>query len=276
MVWGTRMTLESINHRQNCFATLTYRDDTMPTTPAGLPTLTPNDLRLWLYKFRKAIKPTLIRFYAAGEYSPKERPHYHIVIFGFPGCAYGKSRYADGRTINCCYSCDLIRDTWQKGIIECEPFAPGHAKYVSGYVMKKMTAKTDKRLNGRHPEFSRQSNRPGIGANAVSGLAPTARARIESGAANDVPTAVRINGKISALGRYLRQQLRKELGGDGKAPQHVIDQMEAEMLPLLAASRIDPDNITLKQQIVARARGEIASLKARADIHNNRKRNRTL
>lgn len=271
------MTLESTCHLQNCFVTLTYRDEMLSySIQARAPTLIPNDLKLWLYRFRKAIKPTQIRFYAAGEYSPNERPHYHLVIFGYPGCAYGKSRYADGRTIDCCASCDLIRDTWGKGIIQTEPFSPGHAKYVSGYVMKKMTHKTDIRLNGREPEFSRQSNRPGIGAPAVPGLLPTARDRLKSGVADDVPTAVRIAGKISPLGRYIRRQIRIQLGGDGNAPEHIVKQMEAEMLPLLAASRVDPENITLKKQIIARCRGEVASLKARQDINNNRKRNRSL
>lgn len=276
MQWKTRLTLEATAHPQNSFVTLTYRDP--PVTPQGLPTLTPRDLKLWLKRLRKAISPLQIRFYAAGEYGDvHQRPHYHALLFGYPGCAYGNSRYRDGRTIDCCASCDLIRDTWGHGIVECQPMAPEHAAYVVGYVMKKMTSKDDKRLNGRYPEFSRMSlKNGGIGINAVAGIVPTARARLEAGVANDVPTAVRINGKISPLGRYLRQQIRKALGGDGKAPQEVVAQMEAEMLPLLAAARADPENITLKKQIVARCRGEVASLKARMEINNSRKRNHSL
>lgn len=275
MVWKTRLTLEAIAHPHSSFVTLTYRDP--PKTPQGLPTLTPADLSNWLKRLRKAISPSLIRFYAAGEYGDRlQRPHYHAILFGYRGCSYGKSRYSDGRTIDCCASCDLIRDTWQHGIVECQPMAAEHAAYIVGYVMKKMTHKEDTRLNGRHPEFARQSLRPGLGRNAVPGLVDVSRARLLAGTANDVPTAVRIQGKISPLGRYIRTQLRKELGGDGKAPQEVIDQMEAEMLPLLAASRADPENITLKKQLVAKARGEIASLKAKMEIFNTRKRNSSL
>lgn len=277
LVWKTRLTLESQAHSQISFATLTYRDDALVySIQARAPTLIPDDLRLWLYKFRKAIRPTQIRFYAAGEYSPAERPHYHVVLYGYQGCAYGKSRYRDGRTIDCCAQCDLVRDTWGKGIIELQVAAPGHFDYVAGYVMKKMTSKHDRRLNGRYPEFSRQSNRPGIGAHAVPGLVPTARDRISTGVSNDVPTAVRINGKINPLGRYIRRKIRIALGGTGEAPPEVIAQMEAEMLPLLAAARADPENLTLKKQIIARCRGEVASIKARQEMFNNRTRNRSL
>ena len=275
-IWKTRLTLEATAHEHNSFVTLTYKEN--PLAPSGLPTLIPHDLKNWLKRFRKAISPSKIRFYAAGEYGDKhQRPHYHAILFGYRGCAYGESRYKDGRTIDCCYQCDLVRDTWGLGIIELKPMANEHAAYVCGYVMKKMTSKTDTRLNGRYPEFSRQSNQNGgIGINAVAGLSRTAHQRISSGAANDVPTAVRINGKISPLGRYIRQQVRKALGGDGKAPPEVIAQMEAEMLPLLYASQTDPENITLKKQIVARCRGDVASLKARTEMFNSRKRNNSL
>lgn len=275
MVWKTRLTLEAMSHPNNSFVTLTYRDP--PKTPHGLPTLTPLDLRLWLKRLRKAISPSLIRFYAAGEYGDvHQRPHYHAILFNYPGCSYGKSRYSDGRTIDCCANCDRIRDTWGLGIVQVEPMAPEHAGYVVGYVMKKMTHKEDTRLNGRHPEFARQSLKPGLGKCAVPGIVPTAKSRLLAGTADDVPTAVRINGKISPLGRYLRRQIRKELGGDGNAPQSVIDQLEQKMLPMLAASRVHPENITLKKQLVAACRGEVASLKAKLEIHNSRKRNRSL
>lgn len=265
-------------HTHTSFITLSYRDDALTLTPGGLPTLIPIDLSNWLKRFRKAIAPRQIRFYAAGEYGDKrERPHYHVLAFGYQSCAYGVSRYRDGRTIDCCASCDLVRDTWGLGIIENKVMAPDHAGYIAGYVMKKMTHPSDARLKGRTPEFARMSNQNGgIGIKAVQSLVPTARSRIEAGQSLDVPTAVRINGKISPLGRYIRQQIRKALGGDGKAPLAVIQQMETEMLPLLYAAQTDPENITLKKQIIARCRGDVASLKARQEIFNSRKRNDTL
>lgn len=278
MIWKTRLTLEATAHQHNSFVTLTYSEANLVySIQARAPTLIPNDLKNWLYRLREAIKPTRIRFYAAGEYGDaRERPHYHAILFGLKGCAYGKSRYADGKTIDCCYACDLIRDTWQKGIIECQPMAPEHAGYIAGYVMKKMTSKHDQRLKGRHPEFARMSNQNGgIGICAVPGLAQVGAQRIKAGVADDVPHTVRFEGKTHQLGRYLRQQTRKAMGGDGKAPDHVRREAEAKMLPLLANSRVHPVDITLKKQLVSKAQGSINAIKARSEI-NTRKRNKTL
>lgn len=273
------MTLEAMATAHTSFVTLTYRDDQMPLTADGLPTLTPIDLQLWLKRFRKAINQPGMRFYAAGEYSPAERPHYHLILYGYKGCAYGKSRYRDGRTIDCCASCDTIRDTWGKGIIECQIAVPAHFGYTAGYVMKKMTSKHDVRLKGRYPEFSRQSNREGgIGKKPelIARLAKVSQERIDAGLAKDVCDHVRIDGQKQLLGRYIRQQIRKHLGGTGNAPPEVIAEMEAQMLPLLANSRIHKENITLKKQLVAKAQTAIASIKARQEINNSRKRNRSL
>lgn len=264
------------------FVTLTLRDDQLVySIQARAPTLIPRDFKLWLKRFRKAINQPGMRYYAAGEYSPAERPHYHAILFGYQGCAYGKSRYADGRTIDCCASCDTVRDTWGKGIIECQPAAPGHFGYVSGYVMKKMTSKHDIRLNGRHPEFSRMSNggrtgQGGIGAHAVPGLAAVSKTRLDDGSAVDVVDQIRHDGKKMLIGRYLRNKIRKELNLEQKAPPEVAAKIEAELLLLRSAAKTDPVNITLKKQLVSKASGKIASIKARAEIHNSRKRNRSL
>lgn len=274
MVWKTRNHLEALGHSQNSFVTLTYRDDALVySIQARAPTLIPSDLRNWLKRFRKAIEPSRIRFYAAGEYSPRERPHYHLIIFGYAGCHYGRSRYSDGRTIDCCSQCDLVRDTWDKGIIETQPYTPEHGAYVAGYVMKKMTSKHDTRLNGRYPEFSRQSNQNGgIGITAVPNLARVARTSNQP----DVPGVVRIDGKIAPIGRYLKQKTRLALGCDKNAPQELIDQVAQEMQILQAQSRTDPVNITLKKQLVSRAAGKIASIKARAEMSNSRRKNGSL
>lgn len=283
MIWKNRITLEAQPHSQNCFATLTYRDDALVySIQAKAPTLIPDDLKNWLKRFRIAYQrkkdPTSsLRFYACGEYSPRERPHYHVILFGIPGCVYGRSRYEDGRTVDCCFICDLIRDTWQKGIIQCEPYHPNHGGYVAGYVMKKMTSKHDQRLKGRHPEFSRQSNRAGgIGVCAVRQLAAISKDRLDKGLADDVVSHTRLNGKKAYLGRYLRSKIRKALGGDGKAPEHIIKQMETRLLPLLQASKNDKKNLTLKKQLIAKAQGEIDAIKAKHEMFNSRKRNYSL
>lgn len=266
------MLLEARCHPTNSFATLTYREEELTWTQ-DLPTLVPSDLRNWLKRFRKAIEPSKLRFYAAGEYGDRlERPHYHVVLFGYAGCRYGKSRYRDGRTLDCCAQCDRLRDTWGLGIVQLEPLTPTLMAYAAGYVMKKMTHKSDVRLKGRYPEFQRVSLKPGLGAASVPLIAETYAGR----QLEDVPTAIRAGGKLMPLGRYLRRQLRIYGGGDGSAPEHIIKKMETEMLPLLQAAQADPENLTLKRQIIARCQGEVASIKAKMEIFNSRKRNETL
>lgn len=98
-----------------------------------------------------------------------------------------------------------------------------------------MTASDDRRLlPGQAPEFSCQSNRPGIGAYFMDEVASTllyAHDDIE-----DVPQSLRhsTDGKMRPLGRYLTQQLRKKMGRDGAAPETVKEKLANEMQPVCA------------------------------------------
>lgn len=143
------MMLESLLHPYNSFWTLTYAPENEPLARS----LEPADLRNWLKRFRRDLSPLRVRFYACGEYGDEtERPHYHVALFNYPGCVYGRSRY---RTIrgNCCANCDRVRDTWGLGLVDGGPLDPEGMQYVAGYVMKKMTAKDDQRLHGRSLSF---------------------------------------------------------------------------------------------------------------------------
>lgn len=274
-------------HVQSTFCTLTYRPDTLPHTTLtdqdtgevvqGLPTLTRKDLSSWLKRLRERYHREIensspLRFFACGEYGDNFwRPHYHAILFGYPGCRYGRSRYDDGRTIDCCASCDRIRDTWDKGIIQAEPLAAAHIKYVAGYVLKKMTSKHDKRLLGREPEFSGMSlQNGGIGINAVPELARRSKKQNY----DVVSTVPLTGGRKGNIGRYLKKKTRIYMGSpDGKAPDYVQKDAEAAMLPLLKAARMDKENITLKKQIQERSKTKIASLKYRETLNGRKKGN---
>jgi len=52
-VWAHRIVLEAKEHPQNAFVTLTYNEENLPRTRDGIPTLRPDDLTLWLKRFRK-------------------------------------------------------------------------------------------------------------------------------------------------------------------------------------------------------------------------------
>ena len=106
------------------------------------------------------------------------------------------------------------------------------AQYVAGYVVKKMTAADDRRLCGRHPEFARMSNRPGIGQAAMWEVASELlRYRLDE-RLPDVPLALNHGKKQMPLGRYLRRELRKMVGKLEETPIESLEAYKEEMRPV--------------------------------------------
>lgn len=194
-LWANRMVLESLTHSENSFLTLTYDEAHIPENG----TLVPKHWTDFLKRFRLAIAPERVRFFAVGEYGDEsQRPHYHACLFGVGPFAH-----------------DIVQRCWRFGFTYLAEFSPATAAYVAGYVVKKFAGKAVC-LDGRHPEFTRQSNRPGIGAGAARVLANALekageKKRLLEGS-SPLPLSVRIGGDEVFLGRYLREVLRKELG----------------------------------------------------------------
>lgn len=193
-------------HADNCFVTLTYNPEHLPE--GG--NLCPQDLRNWIKRFRKAW-PARVRFFAVGEYGDESwRPHYHLSLFGAgPECA------------------SFIERTWRHsrskepmGFTSVYPFSRVTAQYVAGYTTKKMTSLHDPRLGGRHPEFSRMSNRPGIGRSAVPALSDALQG-VPGVSWRSLPMAVQIGRQKMPLGRYLTAALRDEFGLSDEEKAHV-------------------------------------------------------
>lgn len=217
--WMWRQVLESFSHEANSFVTLTYDDTHLP--PGG--NLVPRDLSLWLKRLRKAVHPRTFRVFAVGEYGEEGdreyNPHYHISVFGLSGDTHEHGR--GNRRIHTHFGdAQIIHDTWKKGITWTKEFNAATALYVSGYTIKKMTDPKDPRLNGRHPEFSRPSRRPGIGATTV----PLIAALLGSSSVYqlsenaDVPSHLVMGGKKIPLGRFMLEKLRK---GVGYTPEYI-------------------------------------------------------
>lgn len=145
------------------------------------------------------------------------------------------------------------------------------AGYIAGYVVKKMTASTDIRLNGRHPEFARMSLRPGIGADMMDEVASTLMTYgLETQA--DVPSALRHGNRVLPLGRYLRRRLRERIGKDPSAPQSTMDEIAEEMRPLREAASRDNADPRLKHRVLEKTKGKRIQINA---AHNrNRKKER--
>lgn len=273
-LWQSRIILESTCHEKNCFVTLTYNDAHLPE--GG--TLVPQHVQGWIKRMRERVPRvemdgemvSPIRFYVAGEYGDKGgRPHYHAALFGL-----GIEDSA------------MVSDCWGMGDIHVGELTLASARYIASYVTKKMMKPDDERLNGRHPEFSRKSLCPGLGAYAmpfiINSLQTTAGKRYlhELG---DVPYALKFGDGWLPLGRYLRSRLRKCLDlytvdrhtGEVKygAPHAVQLQKEAEMLSLYDAWTNDPKlkEKTFKQFLSAVDNGKYALLKQRLETSRRRK-----
>ena len=179
--------LEQMVHAESSFVTLTYSPDKIPQ--GG--TLVPKDLQDWLKRFRKAVAPVRVRFYAVGEYGDAtQRPHYHAAVFGYPGCVYGTTRNLPDPS-TCCPGCNLVHTTWGKGRVFLGTLTRTSAQYIAGYVVKKMTDENDDRLYGRHPEFARMSKMPGIGAPAVEAIISSLKDFNLDYTQTDVPSGLR-------------------------------------------------------------------------------------
>lgn len=169
--WAARCMLESQFHEHNETLTLTYNDKNLPhginkTTGEIIPTLVRKDYedfikRLRIYWQRHGLPPFKEKY--CGEYGDiSNRPHYHAILFGLevPDKVYhGKNE--NGYDM---YTSKTIEKIWGKGFITLNEVNYETCAYVSRYVMKKAKIKSkDWYLNqGIEPEFTGQSNRPGI------------------------------------------------------------------------------------------------------------------
>lgn len=222
--WTHRIMLEASLHSQNCFATLTYSDEELPIDLS----LDPRHLQLFWkrLRFRHGEGGRRLRYYSVGEYGTHTiRPHYHAIIFGHHACVFGTTQ---ARRIiefgRCCDPCHAIQRAWPHGNVFVGQVERASAAYVSGYVTKKLADDDDERYGGLHPEFSRMSKRPGIGARYIPEVASKLLELPQHVLDNipDVPNALRHGGKPWPLGRYLTRLLRAQIGRPKEAPEGAL------------------------------------------------------
>lgn len=257
--------LEASLKSENAFVTLTYADDPF--------TLEPPHLRAFMKAFRKRIAPRRVRFYAVGEYGEKYgRPHFHVALFNWPTCKRPGRRKGECN----CTSCGPIRRAWvddksnSRGFIVNLPLEIGSARYICRYVVKKMTRTDDPRLGNRHPEFSRQSNRPGIGHGVLEKIAAVITRYNLLTPEGDVPVTLRHGTSHMPLGRYLRKKLREHMGLDPRTPhaltpqaayKHFHSEENAQMRAVQQAARNDKNNPSEKAHLLK------STVAVRAQIH---------
>jgi len=148
------------------------------------------------------------------------------------------------------------------GDIDTGVLEPDACSYIANYVTKKLTSDDDLRLSGRHPEFARMSNRPGIGKDAMYEVASTILTY-----ETELPSALRHGRKEKPLGRYLRNQLSELCGHDQEKRKEVEKIIRQEELrPLREAARKDKEVSTLSAQVLKVNQGRRASVIARSKI----------
>ena len=199
-MWTGRILAETLWH-EGYFVTLTYDDEHLVYSDSGLPDLHPQDLRLFLARFRKLYGP--FRYFAVGEYGDQtQRPHYHL-------CMWATWTEPEEQCTRAWSPNGL-----KTGHVTLRPLDYRRAKYAAGYTVKKLNV-SHPDLQDRHPEFARQSRKPPLGVMNAHAVLASVRSRHgmrlfrETG---DVPATFRLEGRIYPLGMYWRNWMRKKLG----------------------------------------------------------------
>lgn len=187
--WATRIILESRQHKQNCFISLTYNDDNLPKGK----TLSKGDYQKFLKRLRIFLARSAnikIRYFGCGEYgSEGGRPHYHFIIFGW--CP-SDLRYFFTDDNGCkIYQSKTLADIWGNGFVTVGvDLNKKTVKYVAKYLQK--YDNTEYKIK----PFITMSTRPGIGACAV-----------KKSMLND--NHLYFDGQVKPLPRYFKKVLER-------------------------------------------------------------------
>ena len=157
--WATRIVHEASLHPKSSFVTLTYEDRHLP--PNG--TLVKKHVQDFLKRLR-FFSDHPLRYYLCGEYGTESgRPHYHICLFG-EDFSHDRKKWKTTREGFVYYNSPSLSDRWPFGHAVIADLNFETAAYTARYVTKKITGeKADAHYEGRIPEFSLMSRRPGVG-----------------------------------------------------------------------------------------------------------------
>jgi len=226
-VLAHRIDLEARYHDSTAFATLTY-------APAHLPAdgcLSLDHMTRFLKRLRKAYGQPL-RYYYLAEYGVSTyRPHYHLVLYGWPRCPQGRAgtRFlSDGQTPDCCEHCSRISRAWGYGRVDVRPFEQGASHYLSGYAVKHLAYSPPFIVR----EFARWSRNPGLGFAAVDDIAADVLSINPS--PDDAPVALRYADGVRPLGEYLTLKLREVLD---ISPEQVLAKRQEQYDRQVVANR---------------------------------------
>lgn len=172
--WAMRCIDEASLYEKNCFISLTYNKENLPSNCS----LDVTVFQKFMKRLRKAVGK--VRFFHCGEYgSEYKRPHYHCLLFGydFPDKEFLKVTQS-GEKI---YRSALLETLWPYGYSSVGTLTFESAAYVARYVLDKVTGPDAARVGSLglshyqrldavtgeihdiKPEYVTMSRRPGIG-----------------------------------------------------------------------------------------------------------------
>ncbi len=147
LMWSIRIVHESAMHRNNSWATLTYRSPENCTeeqyksghyVPADY-SLKPSHVSDFIRSLRRANADHKIRYFYCGEYGDdNERPHYHVCIFNH---AFNDQRLWKDEQGLYTYTSEELDEHWPWGFSTVAELNLHTAAYTAGYALKKITGK---------------------------------------------------------------------------------------------------------------------------------------
>ena len=137
-----RVLHELEEHSCSSFLTLTYDDANLPyNQDSVVPTLRKRDVQLFKKRLsshaRRAGISSNLRFFGCGEYGEStQRPHYHLIVYGFDFKEDRKFYKKSGE--HDLYTSQTLTDLWGFGHCVIGNVTFDSAAYVAGYCLKKL------------------------------------------------------------------------------------------------------------------------------------------
>jgi len=156
--WAVRLMHEASLYDENCYLTLTYDDDHLPSDNS----LHVEHYQKFMKRLRKKYAPKSIRFFHCGEYGDDNaRPHYHAIIFNHDFT--DKIHERNSQSGEKLYTSEELSELWTDGFSTIGNVTFESCAYVARYIMKKrLGIDAELHYQGLKPEYITMSRRPGI------------------------------------------------------------------------------------------------------------------
>lgn len=167
--WGIRCMHEATLYEDNVFVTLTYDDEHLPRDYG----VDKRHFQLFMKRLRFHMADRKVRYFACGEYGEQtHRPHYHAILFN---CDFkDKKLWKENFQGDPLFISEELDSLWQQGHCCLGAVTFASARYVAGYILKKVRNATYIHIHPetgevmeRPKEFALMSRKPGIGRNWI-------------------------------------------------------------------------------------------------------------